>query len=221
MFLVRSYLNTLDGVASAIHLPYLPSLLEEFLHEQLYPDDTITHPRINPHIHIRSINVYHSARAVFRAPSNDSGLHGMFRELIRATPNWRRGEMSGPRYDCVYVAGSGDDRRMGGLLIARVHRFISFKCFGQRFPCAIIRWFSVCGNEPDPDNGMWIVTPDFNQDGSPAFSIIHVETILRSAHLLPIFRGPVHGSIRYIDSLDIFHAYYVNRYIDQHAFCLT
>ncbi|KAF9784557.1 hypothetical protein BJ322DRAFT_1006988 [Thelephora terrestris] len=49
------------------------------------------------------VSVFHSATATFRAPSNPSGPGGMYREVIRSTPWWTRGDVSGPRRDCVFV----------------------------------------------------------------------------------------------------------------------
>jgi hypothetical protein len=54
-----------------------------------------------PHIHPSlQMKVYHSATAVYHAPSDLSGIGGMHREHIRATPSWLRRE---PRHDCVFV----------------------------------------------------------------------------------------------------------------------
>jgi hypothetical protein len=38
-------------------------------------------------------------------------------------------------------------------------------------------------NKPDEDTGMWVVEPDFNADGSPLVSVIHLDCILRAATL--------------------------------------
>lgn len=35
---------------------------------------------------------------------------------------------------------------------------------------------------------MWIVEPELDSDGGHVRSVIHVDTILHSAHLMPVFR---------------------------------
>jgi hypothetical protein len=51
-------------------------------------------------------------------------------------------------------------------------------------------------------------------------SIIHLNTIVRGAHLLPHFPSdtPVYREINYMNVLDIYCSFYVNKYIDHHAF---
>jgi hypothetical protein len=50
---------------------------------------------------------------------------------------------------------------MSNLLIARVLLFFSFTLNGELHQCALVHWFSISGDQPDPDNGMWVVTPDY------------------------------------------------------------
>jgi hypothetical protein len=47
-----------------------------------------------------------------------------------------------------------------------------------------------------------------------------VDSIIRAAHLLPVFRGDaaVPREINFSHMLDIFTAFYINKYIDYHAF---
>ena len=107
---------------------------------------------------------------------------------------------------------------MSDLLVARVLLFFSFSFNGKPHECALIHWFSVFGNQPDPDNGMWIVTPD-NFGGSRNLSVIHIDSIFRAAHLLPIFNTtPLPRTFNYTKTLDSFHGFYVNKYIDYHAY---
>lgn len=67
---------------------------------------------------------------------------------------------------------------------------------------------------------MWIVEPDFDPAGYRIMSIIHIDSIVRAAHLLPVFGGDasVPREINFSNTLDIFSAFYVNKYIDYHAF---
>ena len=50
-------------------------------------------------------------------------------------------------------------------------------------------------------------------------SVIHVDTIIRAAHLLPIFGTEfIPETLTFHDTLDSFHGFYVNRFVDHHAF---
>jgi hypothetical protein len=175
-------------------------------------------PHIDPS-HAERLKVFHSARAVFCAPSNPSTTAGMFHETIRATPSWNRGEIPGPRYDCVFVSnGENSECNMSGLLVARVLLLFSFMINGDLHQCALIHWFSIFGDQPDPDNGMWVVTPDY-VGGAPSISVIHIDSIFRAAHLLPIFdNDPLSRTLDYTSTLDSFNGFYVNKYIDYHAY---
>jgi hypothetical protein len=162
------------------------------------------------------ISVYPSAVATFYAPSDISGIGGMRRERIRAVPSWRRG--SG-RYDCVFVNTDSAAEGMCGLDVARIRAFLSFKSQGRTYPCALVHWFSRIGDEPDDDTGMWMVEPDFNFDGSPSAAIIHLDSIVRAAHLIGVYgEEPVPENLSPDNSLGAFHSYYVNKFIDHHAF---
>lgn len=107
---------------------------------------------------------------------------------------------------------------MSGLLVARVLLFFSFDFHDEPHKCALVHWFSVFGDEPDPDNGMWIVTPDY-EGNARNISVISVDSIFRAAHLMPIF-GPefMDRDVNYTETLDLFHGFYVNKHIDYHAY---
>jgi hypothetical protein len=107
---------------------------------------------------------------------------------------------------------------MRGMTVARVLRFFSFRLGGVTYPCALVHWFTTFGDTPDPDNGMWIVEPEYD-NGYRSVSVIHVDSIVRAAHLLPIFdSSPVERSFHYTRTLDIFCAFYVNKYADHHTY---
>jgi len=59
--------------------------------------------------------------------------------------------------------------------------------------------------------GMWMVKPDFNPDGCPKSAVIHLDTFLQAANLIGVYgKGFIPTGLSFTDSLDIFHAYYVN-----------
>ena len=139
----------------------------------------------------------------------------MRREHIRATPSWRQGPA---RYDCAFVNSEPELDGMLGLSVVRILLLFSFVLDGKTYSCALVRWFSCIGEECDEDTGMWMVRPKVDDNGSPSISVVHLDCIFRAAHLLPIYGDDPIDSVSPHDSLDVFQAFYVNKYIDHHAF---
>ena len=220
-----NYPRSLHGLGQRVGHPNLPDLVQKYLLQRAHPDanpnaeQSLPAPNhINPPL-AEYLKVFHSARAIFCAPSNPSTSTGMHHETIRATPSWNRGQIPGPRHDCVFVSnGESSESNMSGLLIARVFCFFSFVTNGELHQCALIHWFSIFGDQPDPDNGMWVVTPDYF-GSAPSMSVIHIDSIFRAAHLLPIFDArPLPRALNYTSTLDSFKGFYVNNYIDYHTY---
>jgi hypothetical protein len=161
------------------------------------------------------ISVFASAAANYYAPSDPSGVCGMRKEHIRASPSWRQGPA---RYDCAFVNSKPGLDAMRGLSIVRILLFFSFVFDDKTYPCALAHRFSLVAEEPDEDTGMWVVQPEVEDDGSPTISVVHLDYIFRAAHLLPIYGDDPIDSISPHESLDTFPAFYVNKYIDHHAF---
>ncbi|KAH9174065.1 hypothetical protein EDB89DRAFT_2113711 [Lactarius sanguifluus] len=211
------YPSDLASLTEHIHAPNLPLLMQQFLFDQLNPDElpAVQQPWVAlPNIQ-SEVLVFHSARAVFYAPSDVSGSHGMHRQIIRSTPSWRQKEA---RYDCVLIVEDQDRPGMRGMIVGRVRTFFSFTYNETVYPCALIDRFKRVGRGPDPVTGMWRVQPEF-MGSQPAQSVVHIETILRNVHLIPVFgSGSIPHRLHYSNSLDIFSMYYVNKYADHHSF---
>jgi hypothetical protein len=209
-----------DALQTEIRQPNFAYLIRQFLHNQLHPNlnpvDSDTRYTRLPEIRGK-ITIYPSAVATFYAPSDISGIGGMRRERIRAVSSWRHGP---PRHDCVFVNTDPSAEGMRGLDIGRVRLFFSFNHSGIKYPCALIHRYSRVGDAPDEDTGMWIVKPDIDPDsGLTSMAVIHLNTIIRAAHLLGVCGKdylPRDLSLEY--SLDAFYEYYVNKFIDHHAF---
>ena len=106
-----------------------------------------------------------------------------------------------------------------------MHEFIVFFSLThtdrQSFSCALVHWFDRIADEPDELTGMWMVAPSFIGE-SENLAVIHVDTIIRGAHLLPIFgHQPVPPSVSFYNSLDVYRGFYVNGFADHHAFELV
>ncbi|KAG2030712.1 hypothetical protein BDR03DRAFT_936581 [Suillus americanus] len=90
---------------------------------------------------------------------------------------------------------------------------------GIMYPCALVQWFKRVADSPDEITGMWVVEPELLEDGAHCVSVIHLDSIFRAAHLIPVFGGDfVPTNLTYSQTLDAFCTYYVNNFIDHHAY---
>ncbi|KAG2133568.1 uncharacterized protein EDB93DRAFT_1242859 [Suillus bovinus] len=217
--LKRKRAHTIPELSTELSIPNLYNVLRRFLFEQVYPDDQHPPSEIPLSRCPRfdgNIQVFNSASSTFYAPSDRSGIGGMRREHIRACPIWRN---EAPRYDCVFVNTDASVEGMVGMDIARVMCFFSFTFNAVSYPCAVVRWFDKASDGPDQDTGMWIVTPSFDTDHSFSVGIIHIDSIYRAAHLIPVYGAQIISrDIKHHDSYDAFRAFYLNKFADHHAF---
>ncbi|KAJ6632009.1 hypothetical protein B0H10DRAFT_2159558 [Mycena sp. CBHHK59/15] len=101
-----------------------------------------------------------------------------------------------------------DQSGIGGMLHERIRAVRSWRGGAPRYDCIF----------PCPDVGMWMVEPDVDNRGQRVMDIIHIDTILRAAHLIGIYgHHSVPRHFKYSDSLDSFKAFYINKYADHHA----
>lgn len=219
----RNVPRGVDGLADHFAIPNFRSLLARFLFNQLHPQSPLDNNTQPPLSYERLISdpqffkllVFSSAIATFYAPSDISGIGGMRFERIRATTSWRNGPA---RYDCVFVETDANKRGMRGLHVARVRLFFSFKHEGVTFPCALIEWFEPIGTCVDELTGMWVVEPELDVNGERSRTIIHLDSIVRAAHLIPVYGSqPLPPFFHFSESLDAFQAYFVNKYVDHHS----
>lgn len=161
------------------------------------------------------VSVYPSAVATYYAPSDLSGVGGMFRERIRSVESWR----SGPeRRDCVFVEQHENTPGFRGMFVAQVMAFLKLKYNRVKYPCAVVSTFSTVGDSVCPQTGMWVVRRDLDEDGTPELMIVHLDAILRAAHLIGIAgSSTIPHNLSYSDSLFAFKTFYVNKFIDYHA----
>lgn len=104
------------------------------------------------------------------------------------------------------------------MLVGRVKACLSFKHNGKRMPSAMVEWFEMVGDRPDENTGMWVVRPE-TSNGERVPSIVHLYSIVRDVHLIPVFWGtqmPIDFNFSY--SLDAFEHFHVNKYADYYSF---
>ena len=202
----------LDMLANDIGEPHLRQYLHHFLQDQLESDGSSSPSFYLPD----KIYVYSSAIATFYAPSDLCGSGGMRRERMHAVTSWRQGA---PRYDCVFINTDESEPGMHGLSVARAKLFFAATVNRVKYSCALVDWYSLIGDSADECTGMWVVKPDILDDGTPRTAVIRLDSIVRLAHLLPIYgeeRAP--RGLKYTDSLDFFSKFYINKFADHHAF---
>jgi len=104
-----------------------------------------------------------------------------------------------------------------GLHVACVKVFLTFSIDGTTYPCALVEWFSN-GFALCEETGLWHVYPDHDRQGQWLTLLVHLDVILCGAHLVGV-PGPhlLPRTFTYSDSLNAFHLFYVNKYIDYHA----
>ena len=201
----------------------MTTLIRRFLFDQKYPDNEISGADITLSLcpmFSGAISVYNSAIATYYAPSDASGVGGMHRERIRATPAWNRGESSIPRYDCVLVQVGPEDDGFRSMQVARVRAFFSIKHDEKTIPCALVEWFETVGNTPDKTIGMWVVKPEYTANRQRRIAaVVHLDSVVRGVHLIPVYRTQqISRKYVYSTTLNDFRKFYVNKYIDYHAF---
>ncbi|KAF8226198.1 hypothetical protein L208DRAFT_1303219 [Tricholoma matsutake] len=137
-------------------------------------------------------------------------------EHIHTVKSWRKGP---GHYNTIFVNTDPSIEGMQGLNIARMQLFFSFSHDGVEYSCTLIHWFSCVGTLPDNNTGMWVVKPDVLGHGEAFTSIIHLDMIVQASHLILVF-GPQHVSktLSFTNTLDAFSSFYVNKYVDHHAF---
>ncbi|KAF8879040.1 hypothetical protein BD779DRAFT_1612954 [Infundibulicybe gibba] len=211
----RKYPANIGDISRMIGQPHLHDLIHKFLLHQLYPNaQNLDPPPIPAYPKLdRRIDIYHSAVATYYAPSDHSGINGMLRQRIRATPVWRHGP---PRRDCIFIEKDDTLVGMRGLHTAQVLLFFSCQFRKVVYPCALVRWFLPVSDMPCEDTGMWVVEPELNPDGSRALSVIHLDCVLRSAHLIG-FYGEDLLPPGNIESLEVFERFYISKYSDHQA----
>lgn len=90
----RGYPLQLEQLAARFRVDNLTTLIQEFLFNQLHPTSHfsgIEQPEHILPIIDSNIKIFHSVVAQYYAPSDHSGMGGMIRERIRATPSWQGG----------------------------------------------------------------------------------------------------------------------------------
>ena len=115
--------------------------------------------------------------------------------------------------------GSSEGTGIKGLLVVHVYLFFRFLHSGIDYSCMLVHWYSM-SSKPDPGTGLLVVQPEFIHWGMHHMGIVHLNSIVHGAHLLPKFPLdiPVYQEINYMNVLDVYTCFYVNKFIIHHTF---
>ena len=139
----------------------------------------------HPAMFTGQLKIHHSATATFVSPSDSCGVGRVCCEQIKATLSWFQGP---ERYDTVFVNTDDTHEGMQVMDVAWIVCFFSLPCTnGVSYPCALVHWFNYAADEPDELTGMWMVKPSFLDNNTHYISVVHIDSIVRAAHLIPIF----------------------------------
>ena len=149
----------------------------------------------------------------------------MCRERIWAVPVWRK-DAAASRYDTVFLkknTTTGREHGMHTLGIGRVRLFFTFCYLSVDYECALVDNYTLQGNGPDTDTGMWKVKRTIDSRSRSQIShVVALTEILRAAHLIPVFYGTpsIPHHITANTALDHYRnrEFYVNKFVDYHAF---
>jgi hypothetical protein len=216
------YPRRIELLAERLNLPSLVQKTYEFLCEQ-GAAGVADAPTIDAALFNMLVSVYHSATATFYAPTDPSGIGGMRRETIRSTPSWR----GKARRDTIFISNDPKLPGMRGLLLARALLFMRLEpSQGEPFPCVLVHWWEVIGNECDEDTGMWVAQPEFfGIQAEPHIQLVHLDTVLRASHLLPVHSADrehwVPARHDHTKTLDTWETYYINKWVDHNAYTIA
>jgi hypothetical protein len=220
--LVSNIPRLCERVTAHYGFPEFVECIRRFLYDQLNPDAEMPGDQVN----LRNcpafdgeIKVFSLVLATYHAPSDHLGEGGMHQDIICCTPQWWGGAA---QYDCILVAGGGSEvDPIGGLLVAHVLLFFSFRHQGHSYSCALVEWLLPISNKRNGLTGMWIVVPEVNAARQQVRAVISVKMILQGVHLVGVYGEellPV--TFHFSESLNAFNTYYVNKYIDHHSYTI-
>ena len=69
------------------------------------------------------------------------------------------------------------------MLLTHTRLLFSVTMNFVKYPCALVRWYSLVGDSPDKNMGMWVIKLDILDNGQPQTVVIHLDTIVHLVHL--------------------------------------
>jgi len=96
--------------------------------------------------------------------------------------------------------------------------FFSF-LYCQKFHfCVLVHWYVCESDERDEDTGMWIVHLEQTRGGKAVLDVIDAESIVRGAHLLPVYgNSQFPERFSHFNALSMHKSFFVNHFADHHS----
>lgn len=114
------------------------------------------------------------------------------------------------RHDCVFIAAHPWLPGIYRLDVVCVLVLFSFTFFGNESKCAVVHRYML-SEEPNNNTGMWISHPALNNGQQPDISVICLQMIYCTAHLIPVYGGhQISPDVQPNNCCNRFHAYYVS-----------
>ncbi|EKM47996.1 uncharacterized protein PHACADRAFT_203394 [Phanerochaete carnosa HHB-10118-sp] len=193
---------SLDRLEQMYGAKYIMRAIAKYIVRLNYPDASsaeVVRLATTLRLPFHKLPVYHKAKfwesdfLLYRQASDEY-------DAIYATPGGRlnkRGQQVAGRFDTAIVnLGTGSAIGVEGYQVCRVWAIFTIPIRYRRILLpfvdppeylAYVEWFSNF-TQPDPQHGMYKVTPMTNADGTQTGAVIAVESIRRSVHLYPCFR---------------------------------
>ncbi|KAN0133153.1 hypothetical protein V8E53_008877 [Lactarius tabidus] len=188
-----------SSLSNELSLPNLPQLISCFLCKQLDNSRHHEDPCHNCPRYLGCVHVFNHAIVTFCTPSDPSNNNSMCDKGM-------------PCYNCIFINSNNEFQGMHRMEVVQTMCFFSFEYLGVTYPCVLVHWFSCINEELDKPTGMWMVTPNIND-------IIHINAIFHAVHLIPIYGDSfIPDHITHNNSLEYFKGFYINCFIDHHAF---
>ncbi|THU83771.1 hypothetical protein K435DRAFT_688905 [Dendrothele bispora CBS 962.96] len=173
-----------------------------------------------------SVDVYHKVKFVNYDLYGNTTLDSVSCRPRRHNADHRVVEYS--HFDTVLLKIKDQTTRNSNLRVGRVRVIFSLPeskldaLFGSqaRPPkhLAYVEWYTKFSAYPEASSGLYRVKPEVNTDGSPVASIVPLEMIKRSVHLLPKWGGSAPAGWTFENVLDECSTFYVNIFKDEHMY---
>jgi hypothetical protein len=204
----------LPGLVARYLLGSVCSISEDDSYWETFDEDRWEDALRDKCVRVGKVSTFHSVTMRYYSPIDlDGSRGGELKEIIRANPHYR----GDPRYDTILIETDPERTGMSGLDVAQLKLVFTCQVNEKVIPLVLIQWFQKVSDTPDRDTGMWIVEREACVDQTPHYSVLHIDCIFRSVHLLPVFGpDPVTTGLGAHDVLQEFPQFFVNAYSDYH-----
>lgn len=119
----------------------------------------------------------------------------------------------------VFVNQDSSQKGLLSMDVAQVKLLFTLYYCQHCCQCTLVHWFQHDKDTPDQQAGMWVIKLCMRYC-VPVCSVINLATIFCMTHLIPVYdtKDPIPNTANHTASLGDYQKFYVNKYIDHHAF---